>query len=257
MKLGIFFWDGRQSLLCLLTILISCFPVYTNAANLDPAPPPAAPSPTARQQIERGITDAVAINLAQVFKNTQVRTDINVSNLDARLKLTPCTTKLQILLPPMQRFNRRTNAKVRCDSPTPWAVNIPVSIRAYMTVVVASNQLLRGHHISPGDIILAEIDIEKLRFGYFTHAEPIIGMQLKRNLNVNAPFTPKLLRFPIVIQRGEQVTISALASALKVKTNGIALGSGSVGDKIQIRNSKSQRVVEGKITSPGHVAVNM
>jgi len=212
---------------------------------------------TARQQINDAIENAIETRLADLFQNSQVRTDIKINQFDARLKLTPCDSEISVSLPPMQRFNRRTSAKARCASPTPWAIQIPVSIRAYKIVAVASNQLLRGHRISPHDISLAEMDIEKLKYGYFTQPEPIVGMQLRRNLTVNAPFTPKLLRFPIVIKRGEQVTISAQASTLSVKTNGIALGSGTVGDKIPIRNSKSQRVVEGKIISAGHVAVNM
>jgi len=212
---------------------------------------------TASQQINKVIVDAVNDKLAGLFQNTQIRTNIKVYRLDARLKLAPCGSDVSVSLPPMQRFNRRTSAKVRCTSPTPWAVQVPVSIRAYMVVAVASNQLLRGHRISPNDISLAEMDIEKLKYGYFTKPEPILGMQLKRSLTINAPFTPKLLRFPIVIQRGEHVTISAQASALSVKTNGIALGSGTVGEKIPIRNTKSQRIVEGRIISAGHVAVNM
>jgi flagella basal body P-ring formation protein FlgA len=212
---------------------------------------------TARQQINDAIENAVNTRLMELFQNTQVRTDIKVNQFDARLKLAPCGKEVSVSLPPMQRFNRRTSAKVRCEAPTPWAIQVPVSIRAYKIVAVASNQLLRGRRISPNDIALAEMDIEKLKYGYFTQPEPILGMQLKRNLTVNAPFTPKLLRLPIVIQRGEQVTISAQASTLSVKTNGVALGSGTVGDKIPIRNLKSQRVVEGKIISAGHVAVNM
>ena len=236
------------SFILVTTVFIS----FSFSVNAD-----TAPSDIARQQIDHAIVGAVKTKLSVLFKNIQVRTDITVSNLDARLKLKPCSSDLKISLPPMQRFNRRTSAKVRCKTPTPWALQVPVSIRAYMTVAVASNQLLRGHRVSPGDIALAEMDIEKLKFGYFTQTESVLGMQLKRNLTVNAPFTPKLLRLPIVIQRGEQVTISAQASALKVKTNGVALGSGAVGEKIQIRNIKSQRIIEGEILSAGQVAVNM
>ena len=214
-------------------------------------------SSTARQQINDAIKEAVNTKLSTLFQNSQVRTDIKVNQFDDRLKLTPCDSMVSVTLPPMQRFNRRTSAKVRCESPTPWALQVPVSIRAYKIVAVASSQLLRGHRITANDIALAEIDIEKLKYGYFTQPETILGMQLRRTLTVNAPFTPKLLRLPIVIQRGEQVTISAQAATLKVKTNGVALGSGTVGEKIPIRNSKSNRIIEGKIISPGHVAVNM
>lgn len=82
-------------------------------------------------------------------------------------------------------------------------------------------------------------------------------MQLKRTLLAKAPFTPRLLLLPVLIQRGEQVTISAQSSSLLVKTNGIALSSGTLGQKIPIRNSRSERIVEGEITGPGQVDVNM
>lgn len=209
------------------------------------------------QAIVETVARIVAEKLDATFPEKIVRKDIQVGAPDARLKLDACANDLHIALPPFQGYMRRTNAKVECRSNQPWSITLPVTIRAYMLVAVANNQLIRGHRIAAEDITLAEMDVDKLKQGYFTSQEPIVGMQLKRTLLAKAPFTPRLLLLPVLIQRGEQVTISAQSSSLLVKTNGIALSSGTLGQKIPIRNSRSERIVEGEITGPGQVDVNM
>lgn len=209
------------------------------------------------QEILETVTRIVTEKLDAAFPEKIIRKDVQVGMPDTRLKLDRCERDLHIALPPFQEYMRRTNAKVECHSTSPWSITLPVTIRAYILVAVASNQLIRGHRITAEDITLAEMDIDRLKQGYFTSQEAIVGMQLKRTLLAKAPFTPKLLSLPVVIQRGEQVTISAQSSSLLVKTNGIALGSGTLGQKIPIRNSRSERIVEGKITGPGQVDVNM
>lgn len=210
----------------------------------------------AQQQIIDAVTQAAATHVDTLFPEGHVRKEIQVGALDNRLQLATCEN-LHVTLLANQRYNRRINAKVACLSSASWSITVPLSLRVFKLVAVASNQLVRNHRIQAEDIRFAEIDLDKLKHGYFTSSQALLGMQLKRNLMPEAPFTPKLLTLPVVIQRGEQVIISAQSSSLLIKTNGVALSNGSLGQKIPIKNMRSERVVEGRVTGPGQVMVNM
>ncbi|HEX4974615.1 MAG TPA: flagellar basal body P-ring formation chaperone FlgA [Pseudomonadales bacterium] len=209
-----------------------------------------------RQQITDAVTQAVSDQIDGLFPEKKLRREILVSSLDDRLQLASCE-KLHVTLPVNQSYNRRINAKVDCLDSASWSITVAVSIQVFKPVAVASNQLLRNHRIRAEDIGFAEVELGSLKQGYFSSSQELIGLQLKRNLMAQAPFTPKLLMAPVLIQRGEQVVISAQSAALLVKTNGIALSNGALGQKIQIKNLRSERVIEGKVTGPGQVMVNM
>lgn len=208
------------------------------------------------QQIIDAVTQAVSAHVDALFPDSKLRKEIQVGAIDKRLQLATCEN-LQVTLPVNQSYNRRINAKIDCLDSASWSITLPVSLRVFRLVAVASNQLVRNHRILAEDISFSEVDLDKLKQGYFTSSQALVGLQLKRNLMPQAPFTPKLLTLPVVIQRGEQVIISAQSSSLLIKTNGVALSNGALGQKIPIKNMRSERVVEGRVTGPGQVMVNM
>jgi flagella basal body P-ring formation protein FlgA len=76
-------------------------------------------------------------------------------------------------------------------------------------------------------------------------------------LAAGAAFTPRSLKLQKVVRRGEQILLVAATSAMEVRMNGTALEDASVGETIKVKNSSSQRVVEGVVEAPGIVKVTM
>jgi flagella basal body P-ring formation protein FlgA len=60
-----------------------------------------------------------------------------------------------------------------------------------------------------------------------------------------------------VVRRGEQIILVATAGTMEVRMNGTALDDAGVGEKVKVKNSSSQRVVEGIVHAPGIVKVTM
>ncbi|MGL5606291.1 MAG: flagellar basal body P-ring formation chaperone FlgA, partial [Plesiomonas sp.] len=55
--------------------------------------------------------------------------------------------------------------------------------------------------------------------------------------------------------KGDRVVLKAGKPGLAVVASGVAMGNGTIGDTIQIRNNRSQRVVSAVVTSVGEAAV--
>jgi flagella basal body P-ring formation protein FlgA len=69
--------------------------------------------------------------------------------------------------------------------------------------------------------------------------------------------TPRSLKQQKIVQRGEQVILVAQAGSMEVRMNGMAMEDATLGDKIKVKNSSSNRVVEGVVQAPGVVQVTM
>ncbi len=62
---------------------------------------------------------------------------------------------------------------------------------------------------------------------------------------------------PILIKRGDAVTITAEGDGLSVKMPGVAMSDGRRGEQIRIKNNNSAKIVDAQVTEPGEVAVPM
>ena len=60
-----------------------------------------------------------------------------------------------------------------------------------------------------------------------------------------------------MVCRGDNVTIEAQTANLAVKTQGIAMADGNLGDQIQVRNIKSRRLISAIVSSSGTVKVGL
>ena len=69
---------------------------------------------------------------------------ITAGELDPRLRLANCTTKLQAFLPAGARAQGNTTVGVRCNGRSPWQVYVPVAVKILDQVLVASRPLARG-----------------------------------------------------------------------------------------------------------------
>jgi flagella basal body P-ring formation protein FlgA len=100
-----------------------------------------------------------------------------------------------------------------------------------------------------------EQDIAQLNSGYFSAVDELIGMELTRSLQGGMVLNPAMLQRPRLIARGDRVSIEVRSSQLQVRMAGQALADGAAGERIQVRNLSSKRVVEGEVVAPGVVHV--
>lgn len=183
--------------------------------------------------------------------------EITVSNLDPRLQLRACDTPLRKTITSPRPYGTNVSVKLQCNDSKRWTIYVPAQIDQFAEVAVLSRSLSRGSVISEADITLTTMNTAKAGFGHIRDPERAIGMQLKRPLQAGEPLRISHLRAPEMVKKGDRVTLEASTVGVTVITAGKALGKGQLGDQIQVRNTKSDRVVDAEIIAPGRVKVSL
>lgn len=185
------------------------------------------------------------------------RTDIRLGSLDRRLRLAQCDAPLEGFLPPGGRLKGNTSVGVRCNGSRPWKLYVPARVRVLRKVAVAKGYLGRGAQLTRDQVHLAERDVTTLSRGFITDPAQVVGKTLKRAVSDGRLITPGALTRPTLVRRGEQVIIMGRSTAFEVRMKGEALADGSKGDLIRVKNKKSERIVEGRVTAQGLVTVQL
>mgnify|MGYP000582633073 FL=1 len=85
----------------------------------------------------------------------------------------------------------------------------------------------------------------------------MVGKKVKRSLPLGAVITRTMLREAIAIKRGQRISLVSGSGGLQVRMTGVAMADGAAGDRIEVRNLSSKRVIEGVVLSSADVQVGM
>ncbi len=224
------------------TLATYCHPVITHAAT----------TAADLQQQANGY-------LQQLIQQQNLTTShYEISPIDPRLQLADCTDPLKVALfnPPVPLAGRIT-LQINCTAPTPWKIYVKATVHVLKAVIVAIRPLARGYTITMADVQLQERPMESLRQNYFESTAAVIGKTLKQSVATGTVISATALDNARMVKKNQQVTITSGASAtINVKTNGVALSDGSMGERISVRNSASNKVIEATVLAPGLVSVN-
>jgi flagella basal body P-ring formation protein FlgA len=128
-------------------------------------------------------------------------------------------------------------------------------VRLYKQVAVLRGTVRQGTILSPNDLDLMQKDAATLRGGFLT-LEEAVGKPVRKTLSAGTVLLPAHLTAIKLVKRGQQIAIRALRPTFEVSMAGVALMDGEVGQRIRVRNTASQRVIEGLVTPDGAVSVS-
>ncbi|CAN7317390.1 flagellar basal body P-ring formation chaperone FlgA [Pseudomonas sp. LjRoot263] len=188
---------------------------------------------------------------------TQGRYEIQVNQLDPRLRMPMCDKELTATLESPARPLGRVTVKVRCDGASPWTVFVPAQVKLFRDIVTTTRPLKRTGIIEPQDVTLRERDISLINQGFLTSVDQAIGQKLTRPMVADQIITLVHLEQAEVIRKGDQVVITARSGTLSVRMPGEALSNGGLREQIRVKNLNSQRVIKAQVTAPGQVEVAM
>jgi flagella basal body P-ring formation protein FlgA len=120
-------------------------------------------------------------------------------------------------------------------------------------VVVPAHDIARGDTIGENDLVYTMVDGGALMSGVPTKFDEIKGMQARRTLSAGQPFRGDDLRRPIVITKGQTVTMQFVVPGVELTAMGRAMSEGGVGDTVTIQNPVSYRMISGIVIAPGTV----
>ncbi len=208
-------------------------------------------------QPHESIRQAAEMHLLESRPRAGQRIAVEVGSLDPRLRLARCDAPLETFEPPGTRTAGRVSVGVRCTSPRPWKLYLPATVQLFAPVVVAARPLLRGGEIGNGDVVLAEREIGSLTSGYLDDPSQALGMKLRRTVAAGDALSPRGLAPPLWVRRGERIVLVAGSGEFEVRMSGTALSEGARDQTVRVKNTRSNRIVEGVVESPGVVRVRM
>lgn len=124
-----------------------------------------------------------------------------------------------------------------------------------VSVPVPLRRLMPGDIVSESD--LGTIDLPAARLGAFTIMDPaeLTGMQVRSLLSEGRPVMVQSVMEPVVVGRGDLVTIRYSDGALELSAPGRALGDAHRGQEVRIVNLVSNATVAGIASADGTVEV--
>ena len=190
-----------------------------------------------------------------ISQDIEIKTKIG--HLDARLKLSACEIPLTSFSNNHNNFRSKLSVGVKCEGRKPWSIYVPVSIQRLAMVLVAAQPISKGSQITDNDIQLISMDINRLHGNYSKTREEIIGKIPKRRITLGAVFKPRFLRLPIIIKKGDVVDIVAESQGLEIRMTGKAISNGAKGQRINVKNLSSNRIIQAIVKNSGLVAITL
>ena len=120
-------------------------------------------------------------------------------------------------------------------------------------IVVPAHDIARGDVLAESDLTYTTVDGAALMSGVPTKIDEVKGMQARRMLSSGQPFRGEDVRRPIIITKGQTVTMQFIVPGVELTAMGRAMSEGGIGDTVTIQNPASYRMISGVVTGPGTV----
>lgn len=230
--------SSASQVFALLACGAACALLTPARAQTDTSTP--APSPLTAQ-LNRHVQ---AVALDNVGAPRGARVELEVGELDPRLKLAPCE-RIEPFVPSGTRLWGKSRIGLRCMAgPVAWKVYLPVTVKVYSQALVAAGPLQAGTELTVLDLRYAEVDLGSLNTPAFTDASRLAGRVLTRALAAGEPVRGDALRTRQWFGAGEIVTLTAMGRGFAVSSEGQALSPGMEGQPVRVR-TESGRIVTG------------
>ncbi len=139
------------------------------------------------------------------------------------------------------------------------AVVVPVAGRSVrlVSLPVAAHRLVRGMALGPSDLVVRRVAAPEAGAAVVRHAAEALGQGVRRAVPEGAPVPVDDLVVLPTVARGQLVRMEIEAPGLTVTATGVALADAGTGERVDVLNPASRRVVRASVLGPGLVAVAM
>lgn len=122
-------------------------------------------------------------------------------------------------------------------------------------LVVLSHPVAPGEVIRPGDLETVPMRADRAAADLVADARELVGKTPRRPLRAHEPLRGNDVQVPVIVHKGDLVTIVLETPAMRLTAQGKALEDGGLGVAIRIANTKSDRVIDATVTGANLVAV--
>jgi flagella basal body P-ring formation protein FlgA len=122
-----------------------------------------------------------------------------------------------------------------------------VKISTTMSRVVATQLILPGQTVAPDQVRVESYDDFPLRNDIARSLEEVVGRMPRRAIPVGLPVFRSDLIEPFLVQRGDQVDVTAISGAAQLHLPALAESQGRQGDMITLKNTHSGKTFRGRV----------
>ncbi len=151
----------------------------------------------------------------------------------------------------------RVTAEIIAPAQGPEAVRQTVGARVVdmVELPVLSRRMAQGELVGEADITWIRQPRDRMQAGVVVEASEIVGKSLRRAIAPNQAVNARDVREPVVVAKGQAVTILLQTETMSLTASGKALSDGAQGELVRIVNTSSNRVIEAVVAGPNLVAV--
>lgn len=221
-------------------------------------------TPVAGIAAERQSLDAIAqavreFVISEQPSDSDIQVDVNP--LDSRLRLAPCESPLNAFWSPGSRSIGRVTVQVECPGPKPWRLHVQSTVTLQGEVWVLSRSVQRGDLLDEDVLVRQAVTLGANNAAFtslgvpVTDLAPWIGYSFSQRVSAGKVLNERMLKPARLVRKGEAVLIRLESAGLRLQTKGVALKDAAAGKPVQVRNSRSGKVVDAVVVGKGVVAV--
>ncbi len=118
-----------------------------------------------------------------------------------------------------------------------------------------THALAPGDTIAAGDIEIVPLRADRVAVDMVLEPRELIGKTPRRALRADEPLRKADIQVPIVVHKGDLVTIVLETPTMRLTAQGKALDDGGLGAAIRVANTKSGRVIDAAVIAGSLVTV--
>ncbi len=170
------------------------------------------------------------------------RIDIELGQLNPRLKLAPCD-KVRAYVPTGAVLWGRSRVGLRCEQgAVRWNVFWPVTVKVYGRALVAAVPLRPGALVNAADLRVAEVDLAATPSPAVVNLTDIVGRAVVRNVEPGQSIRQEDIKLRRWFAAGDPVRVVVKGSGFQISSEGTALTPGDEGRCARVRTDNGRVV---------------
>lgn len=198
--------------------------------------------------------------VAAVIRQTGLsseRVKVPAISPDEDIRIPDGDSRVNLEFSPGETFRRRATARLTITvNRRPWkSLFITGNIELYGPAVKVSRAIKRGERIEAGDLIVEDVNLAQQPDSLITNPRDVLGMEALTALKAGQVLTETQVQAPVLVNRGDMVTLVVRMPNMTVTARGVAQQAGRRKQAIKVLNIASNKVVYGQVLSAREVQI--
>jgi flagella basal body P-ring formation protein FlgA len=129
-------------------------------------------------------------------------------------------------------------------------------VDVFESVVCARRNFKKGDTIQKDDFYVARKNISHLSSKTVTDIGKVVGLMVRHTIKKDSCIKEWMLEKPLIVKRGDMITILAESENLKVTAPGRVLVKGHMGELIRVQNAMSKKIIYARVINNSTVNVD-